>query len=161
MDLCFYKISDNPVFLAIGLIWPTVAALCGISATDVPVENDCGKINKPWALTCERRLSRNAEVLAMHFGNFLSSLSHCFGLRCIICLWWRWTWLCVWECVSSTSFVVKAIKVSGSGSGASSVLSPPSGRTGMFSQGSNCKCLTSHFPWRSTDDKDNDVHIFQ
>lgn len=34
--------------------------------------------------------------------------------------------------------MVMAVKMSGSGSGVSSVLSPPSGKTGMISQGSSC-----------------------
>lgn len=53
---------------------------------------------------------------------------------------------CLGVCVSSsTRDVVMAIKMSGSCSRASSVLSLLSGKNGMFSQGSSCNCPTFVF----------------
>ena len=46
--------------------------------------------------------------------------------------------VCFLDRVRAQWFTV--IKMSGSCSGASSVLSPPAGRRGMISEGSSCKC---------------------
>lgn len=67
---------------------------------------------------------------------------HCFRYICSLITLQQMA-DCVSACVfprQRTSAVVMAIKMSGSGSGASSALSPPSGRRGMTSQGSSCKC---------------------
>lgn len=83
----------------------------------------------PKFLNAIKKLTQNAERLAMHFGKLLTVLdthSLVHGL-----------WVCV---SSSTSSAVTAIKMSGSALGASSVLSPLLGRRGMISQESFCNC---------------------